>query len=73
MSEAANLIIQRVFVMNSAKHQFFYMSIVKGPFLGLKQFPAAENPLKMMKNAFYFHVLQKALFILEIFKFLLTF
>ena len=41
------------------------MSIVKGPFLGLKQFPAAENSLKMMKNAFYFHVLLKALFILK--------
>ena len=51
--------------MNSAKHKFFYMSIVKGPFLGLKQFPAAENFLKMMKNAFYFHVLLKALFILK--------
>ena len=49
-------------------------SIVKGPFLGLKHFQAAENPFKMMKNAFYFHVLLKALFILlKIFKFLLTF
>ena len=35
---------------------------------GLIQFLATESPLKMMKNTFYFTL--KALFILEIFKFL---
>ena len=35
--------------------------------LGLRQFLASENPLKMMKKAFYFT--SKALFILQIFKF----
>ena len=35
---------------------------------GLRQFLTAENPLKMMKNVFYFTL--KALFALKIFKFL---
>ena len=35
---------------------------------GLRQFLAAESPLKMMKNAFYFA--SKTLFVLKIFKFL---
>ena len=35
---------------------------------GLRQFLANESPLKMMNNAFYF--ILKALFVLEIFKFL---
>ena len=34
---------------------------------GLRQFSAAESPLKMMENAFYFT--SKALFVLKIFKF----
>ena len=34
----------------------------------MEQFSAAESPLKMMKNAFYFR--SKALFVLKIFKFL---
>ena len=34
----------------------------------MRQFLAAENPLKMMKNAFYFT--SKAFFVLKIFKFL---
>ena len=41
---------------------------IKGTLSGLKQFLAAENPLKMMKNTFYF--MSKALFVLKIFKFL---
>ena len=41
---------------------------LKGPLSGLRPFLAFENPLKMMKNAFYFT--SKALFALEIFKFL---
>ena len=40
----------------------------KGALSGLVQFLPTENPLKMMKNAFYFTL--KALFILEISKFL---
>ena len=35
---------------------------------GLRQFLAAESPLKLMKNVFYF--ISKALFVLKIFKFL---
>ena len=41
---------------------------VKGALSGLRQFLAAESPLEVMKNAFYFT--SKALFILKIFKFL---
>ena len=41
---------------------------IKGALSGLRQFLAAESPLKMMKNAFYFT--SKALFVLKIFKFL---
>ena len=35
---------------------------------GLRQLLVTENPLKMVKNAFYFTL--KALFVLKIFKFL---
>ena len=42
--------------------------LFKGGLSGLRQFLAAESPLKMMKNAFYFT--SKALFVLKIFKFL---
>ena len=37
----------------------------KGTILSLRQFLAAESPLKMMKNAFYFTL--KALHVLKIF------
>ena len=40
----------------------------KGALSGLRPFLAAESPLKMMKNAFYFT--SKTLFVLKIFKFL---
>ena len=40
---------------------------VKGTLSGLRQFLAAESPLKMMKNAFYFTL--NALSVLKIFKF----
>ena len=40
----------------------------KGALSGLRQFLATENPLKMMKNAFY--STSKVLFVLKIFKFL---
>ena len=42
--------------------------VLKGTVSGLRQFLAAESPLKMMKNTFYFT--SKALFVLKIFKFL---
>ena len=41
---------------------------LKGALSGLRQLLATESPLKMMKNAFYFT--SKALFVLNIFKFL---
>ena len=43
-------------------------NIVKGAVSGLKQFLTTENPLKLMRNAFYF--ILKAVFVLMIFKFL---
>ena len=46
----------------SAKH------LLKGLLPGLIQFLTTENPLKMMKNNFYFTL--KALFVLMVFKFL---
>ena len=42
--------------------------IIKDKLSGLRQFLAAESPLKMTKNAFYFT--SKAFFILKICKFL---
>ena len=42
--------------------------IIKGPIPCLRQFLTNENPLKMMKNAFYFML--KALFVLGIITFL---
>ena len=41
---------------------------IKGALSDLRQISATENPLKMMKIAFYFVL--KALFVLKIFKFL---
>ena len=43
--------------------------IFKGPLL--RQFLAAENPINIMKNAFYFML--KALFVLSVFEFLSLF
>ena len=40
----------------------------KGALSGLKQFLAAESPIKMMQNAFYFT--SKAYFVLKIFRYL---
>ena len=42
--------------------------VIKGALSGLGRFLAAESPLKVIKNAFYFT--SEALFILKIFKFL---
>ena len=41
---------------------------IKGPFSGLRQFLLTENPLKMMKNAFYFML--TVFFVLELFRLL---
>ena len=46
----------------------FPLSFFKGALSGLGQFLAAETPLKMVKNAFYFT--SKIPFVLKIFKFL---
>ena len=46
----------------------FTKEILKGALSGLRQFLAAESPLKVMKNAFYFT--SKALFVLKMSKFL---
>ena len=37
-------------------HKMYYFArlLFKGALSGLRQFLAAESPLKMMKNAFYF-------------------
>ena len=45
--------------------------VIKGALSGLRQFLATENPLKMIKNTFYFTI--EALFALKIFKFLSRF
>ena len=42
--------------------------LLKGALSDLRQYLANKNPLKMMKNAFYFTL--KSLFVLKIFKFL---
>ena len=50
---------------NDEKRFLFHLT---GTLSGLRQFLAAEGPLKMMKNAFYFT--SKAPFVLNIFRFL---
>ena len=50
------------------RNQFPNIIWVKGPISVLRQFLTSGNPLKKMKNAFYFML--KALFVLDIFKFL---
>ena len=64
--------------ISKTKYIFDYLSnspksfskYIKGALLGLIQVLITENPLKMMKNAFYFSL--KALFVFKIFKFLLS-
>ena len=46
----------------------FIFTNLKGPFLGLRQFLAAESPLKVIENGFYFML--KALFVYTIFRYL---
>ena len=50
------------------KKVYVELSFFKGALSGLRQFLATENPLKMIKNAFYFT--SKVPFVLNIFKFL---
>ena len=50
-----------------AYSMFFRLSF-KGALSGLREFLAIKSPFKMIKNAFYSTL--KALFVLEIFKFL---
>ena len=50
------------------RNQFPNIIWVKGPLSVLRQFLTSGNPLKMMKNDFYFML--KALFVLDIFTFL---
>ena len=61
-----------VFFKTSEEKQFFEITVretdFKGALSGLRQFLATENPLKMMKDAFYF--ILKAFFVLKVFKFL---
>ena len=49
-------------------HSCVYINInlFKGAFSGLRQFLAAESPLKMMKNAFYFTSKALKVFVLTI-------
>ena len=56
------------FLKNIFQRLCFWKEIVKGTLSGLRQILVAKSPFKMMKNAFYFTL--KAIFILEIFKFL---
>ena len=49
-------------------YDFCFLVSIKGALSGLRQFWVSENPLKMMKNAFYFTL--KPHFVLKIFKFL---
>ena len=53
-----------VYVTSGLRKQLYF----KDALSGLRQFLAAESPLKMMKNAFY--LTSKGLFVLKIFKFL---
>ena len=56
-------------IKNSIKeHLRFHLQTNKGILSGVRQFLVTENPLKMMKNAFYFSL--KALFVLKVFKLL---
>ena len=59
------IIRKRLFTMSS-KCQLTL--VPKDPLSDVRQFLTTESPFKMMKNAFYFML--KALFVLQIFKFL---
>ena len=49
-------------------YDYDYTLLFKGPLLGLRQCLTTGNPLKMMKNVFYF--ILKSLLVLEIFIYL---
>ena len=46
-----------------------FLANLKGSLCGVRQFLTAKNPLKLTKNAFHFML--KALFVFEIFTFLI--
>ena len=46
-----------------------FLTNLKGSLCGVRQFVTAKNPLKLIKNAFHFML--KALFVFEIFTFLI--
>ena len=50
---------------------YTFSSVFKGSLSGLRHFLTNENPLNMMKNAFFFTL--KALFVLRIINFYLDF
>ena len=55
-------------IFQNVNSVLYTVNNITGGLSGLRQFLANEIPLEMMKNAFYFT--SKALFVLEIFKFL---
>ena len=55
-------------IIVTEKNTHTHTHTVKCALSSLRQFLAIENPLKMIKNAFYFTL--RALFVLKIFKFL---
>ena len=57
--------------LQSKRDIFISKICVKGALSGLRQFLAAESPLKIIRNAFHFTL--KALFVLKTFKFLSCF
>ena len=59
-----NIVIKKILLFSNT------VSVIqiKGTLSGLDQFLATENPLKMMKNSFYFTL--KAFLILKVFQFL---
>ena len=60
------VILPRMATKNYQSKKYYFS--FKGAFSGLRQFLATENPLKVIKNAFY--ITLKAFFIFKIFKFL---
>ena len=70
LSKVFDSIDHSLLLANAYGYEASHTSL-KGALSGLRQFSAAESPLKMMKNAFYFT--SKALFVLKVFQFCLDF
>ena len=66
--DKAKLVTRNKYLISLRKKKKFSVKVALS---GLRQFSAAESPLKMMKNTFYFT--SKSLFVLKIFFFSLTF